>query len=113
MEMTAKELAEEIHKQTLGGGIKEMTIDDTLKERGARYGAFEDYARVTQRLKRIVTEELGRQDKYVEPDQQEALDMIFHKIGRIVAGDADYDDSWRDIAGYAMLVTNRLSTTPK
>ena len=90
-----------------------MDINDTLKERGARYGAFEDHARVTQRLKQIVTEELGRQDKYVEPDQQEALDMIFHKIGRIVAGDPDYDDSWRDIAGYAMLVTNRLSSTPK
>ena len=90
-----------------------MDINDTLKERGARYGAFEDHARVTQRLKRIVTEELRRQDKYVEPDQQEALDMIFHKIGRIVAGDPNYDDSWRDIAGYAMLVTNRLSATPK
>lgn len=90
-----------------------MDINDTLKERGARYGAFVDHARVVQRLKRVVAEELKRLDKYIEPDQQEALDMIFHKIGRIVAGDADYDDSWRDIAGYAMLVTNRLSSTPK
>ena len=88
-----------------------MDINETLKERGARYGAFEDHARVTQRLKRIVTEELRRQDKYVEPDQQEALDMIFHKIGRIVAGDPNYDDSWRDIAGYAALVTKRLEGT--
>ena len=88
-----------------------MDINETLKDRGARYGAFEDHARVTQRLKRIVTEELRRQDKYVEPDQQEALDMIFHKIGRIVAGDPNYADSWRDIAGYAALVTKRLEGT--
>lgn len=88
-----------------------MDINETLKDRGARYGAFEDHARVTQRLKRIVTEELRRQDKYVEPDQHEALDMIFHKIGRIVAGDPNYDDSWRDIAGYAALVTKRLEGT--
>ncbi len=88
-----------------------MDINETLKDRGARYGAFEDHARVTQRLKRIVTEELRRQDKYVEPDQQEALDMIFHKIGRIVSGDADYADSWIDIAGYATLVAKRLEGT--
>jgi hypothetical protein len=42
------------------------------------------------------------------PDQQEALDMIFHKIGRIVNGDPDYADSWIDIAGYATLVADRL-----
>jgi len=41
-------------------------------------------------------------------DQDEALDMIAHKIGRIVNGDPDYEDSWRDIAGYATLVADRL-----
>ena len=88
-----------------------MNINDTLKERGARYGAFEDHARVTQRLKRVVAEEIKRQEKYIEQDQQEALDMIFHKIGRIVAGDPNYADSWHDIAGYAMLIEKRLAET--
>ena len=90
-----------------------MDINDTLKERGARYGAFVDHARVSQKLKRIIYKELKAQKKSLTAAQWEALDMICHKIGRIVVGDADYDDSWRDIAGYAMLVTNRLSTTPK
>lgn len=90
-----------------------MDINDTLKERGARYGAFVDHARVSQKLKRIIYKELKAQKKSLTADQWEALDMICHKIGRIVVGDADYDDSWRDIAGYAMLVTNRLSATPK
>ena len=34
--------------------------------------------------------------------------MICHKIGRIINGDANYEDSWRDIAGYAQLVADRL-----
>lgn len=34
--------------------------------------------------------------------------MICHKLARIVNGDPGYSDSWRDIAGYAMLVSNRL-----
>ena len=34
--------------------------------------------------------------------------MICHKIGRILNGDPDYGDSWRDIAGYALLVADRL-----
>jgi hypothetical protein len=42
-------------------------------------------------------------------DQQEALDMICHKIGRIINGDPDYADSWHDIAGYAQLVADRLN----
>jgi hypothetical protein len=37
------------------------------------------------------------------------LDMICHKIGRIINGDPDYADSWHDIAGYAQLVANRLN----
>jgi hypothetical protein len=36
------------------------------------------------------------------------MDMIMHKIGRIVNGDPDYADSWVDIAGYAKLVADRL-----
>ena len=42
-------------------------------------------------------------------DQVEALDMICHKIGRIINGDPDYADSWHDIAGYAQLVADRLT----
>jgi hypothetical protein len=38
----------------------------------------------------------------------EALDMICHKIGRIINGDANYHDNWLDIAGYSMLVADRL-----
>ena len=44
----------------------------------------------------------------LSPDQDDALTMIAVKISRIVNGDPDYSDNWRDIAGYATLVADRL-----
>ena len=85
-----------------------MNIDETLNERGTRYGEFSGHASVSQRLKGIVRFELSYRDKMLAEDQLEALEMIFHKIARIVNGDPNYADSWIDIAGYATLVANRL-----
>ena len=88
-------------------------INRVLEERGSRYGNFEDHASITQNLKALVASMLENRKKKLADDQQEALDMIFHKIGRIVNGDPDYADSWVDIAGYAKLVADRLETAPK
>lgn len=84
-------------------------IDATLDERGRRYGAFKDHAKITQELKRALFRHMDQVSR-VEPDadQLEALEMICHKMGRIVNGDPDYVDSWVDIAGYAKLVADRL-----
>jgi hypothetical protein len=79
-----------------------------LAERGNRYGDFMGHARVTQRLKAVLEDELAQRGKFLTPDKQESLEMIFHKIGRIVNGDPDYADSWHDIAGYATLIDDRL-----
>lgn len=86
-----------------------MSIEQTLVERGSRYGPFVGHARVTQALKHVVSDELSTAGKRLAPDQQEAIDMILHKIGRIINGDPDYVDSWHDIAGYAKLVEDRLN----
>jgi hypothetical protein len=83
-------------------------IDTVLADRGSRYGKFVGHAAVTQQLKRLIAEHLDRREKELVDDQQEALDMICHKIGRIINGDANYADSWVDIAGYAKLVADRL-----
>lgn len=85
-------------------------LNDVLAERGARYGKFTGHAEITQTLKRTVNHHLLRRDKRLSDDQQEALDMICHKIGRIVNGDPDYSDHWIDISGYAKLVADRLET---
>jgi hypothetical protein len=83
-------------------------ITDVLTERGKRYGKFTSHAFITQSLKRMITAAIVERDLALAADQQEALDMICHKIGRIVNGDPNYADSWVDIAGYAKLVSDRL-----
>lgn len=88
------------------------TISQILQERGTRYGEFIDHARITCALKNVVHAEAIRRAEQgktrITADQMEALDMICHKIGRILNGDPDYADSWIDIAGYAKLVADRL-----
>jgi hypothetical protein len=83
-------------------------IHEILNERGKRYGKFKNHAEISQRLKYVVADALSNRKGVVEDDQREALDMICHKIARIVNGDPDYADSWIDIAGYAQLVADRL-----
>jgi hypothetical protein len=85
-----------------------QTIDEVLEERGQRYGNFTGHAEVAQRLKLVISESLQQRAKVLTVDQQEALEMIAHKIARIINGDPNYADSWTDIAGYAKLVADRL-----
>ena len=82
----------------------ELTVDDILDERAATYGAFMDVAAVAVALRAVIRDR--RPDLF--PDQDEALNMICSKIARIVNGDPNHIDSWRDIAGYAQLVVDRL-----
>lgn len=83
-------------------------IQELLAERGKRYGDFMGHARITMDLKVAIRDHVYSHDVKLQPDQWEALDMICHKIGRIVNGDPNWADSWDDIAGYAALVSNRL-----
>ena len=82
------------------------TVDTVLAERGKWYGAFTGHARISQRLKNTMRAEAGWLK--MDPDQQEALDMIQHKVARIINGDPGYLDSWVDIEGYTHLVVKRL-----
>jgi hypothetical protein len=82
------------------------TLANVLDERGRRYGKFTGHAKVTQDLKAVMHTHRGWVN--LADDQREALEMVAHKIGRILNGDPDYDDSWVDIAGYSKLVADRL-----
>lgn len=81
-------------------------IDATLAERGSRYGIFEEHARITQAIKSAMMDSPNWNS--LAPDQKECLEMIAHKVGRILNGDANYHDSWHDIVGYTKLVADRL-----
>ena len=84
-------------------------INTTLNERGRRYGTFKGHAEISQRLKGVLRKFEAERGCDLDPDQREALEMICHKIARILNGDPNYADSWHDIAGYAQLVADRLN----
>ena len=83
-------------------------VDAILDERAENYGKFIDGAEVMQMLKRLVHGYIEQRGTQLAFDQREAIDMIVHKLGRIINGNPDHVDSWRDIAGYATLVADRL-----
>ena len=81
-------------------------ISETLAVRETRYGEYMEVAAIAQNIKFVMQQTANWNQ--LEPDQMESLDMISNKIGRILNGDPNYDDSWHDIAGYATLVAERL-----
>jgi hypothetical protein len=83
-------------------------VDETLEERGSRYGDFDGHAEITQKLKDVMRTSPTSNWARLTPAQKEALEMAAHKIGRILNGDPDYADSWHDIAGYVRLVERKL-----
>lgn len=83
-------------------------IDAILFERSARYGKFVGHAEISQQLKSVIGVFEAKRGCDLDPDQREALEMIAHKIARILNGDPNYIDNWIDIAGYAQLVADRL-----
>jgi hypothetical protein len=87
---------------------QETDIDGTLDERAQDYGKFKDGAALMQGIKRLLADHARAHNKTFADDQWEALEMIVHKIARIVNGNPDKVDSWTDIAGYAKLVADRL-----
>jgi len=83
-------------------------VNATLDTRAKDYGLFKDGAALMQSLKRNLAEHATKHGKTFADDQWEALEMIVHKMGRIVNGNPDVVDHWVDIAGYATLIADRL-----
>jgi len=88
-----------------------VSVEATLKQRGNRYGEFKNHAALSQELKDMFYTHVAAYGQATEftPAMTEAIEMIFHKIARIANGDPTYDDTWRDIAGYAQLVVEELN----
>ena len=84
----------------------ESGIENVISDRGANYGRFEDGAEIMQQLKLIAHTSQGWER--MKPIQREGMDMILHKIGRILNGDPSYVDSWSDIESYSKLVSDLL-----
>jgi hypothetical protein len=81
-------------------------IKTILAEREKTHGRFADHAEISQALKAIIY--FHSQGK-LDDEMKESLEMICHKIARILAGDPKYPDHWFDISGYATRVADSLS----
>lgn len=82
------------------------TLAETLTARKSTHGDSTEHADCTQTLKATVHEWANWEA--LSPVQKEAIEMILHKIGRIMTGNPDHHDHWIDIAGYAQLVADRV-----
>ena len=95
----------------------QSAIDDTLNERGDRYGRFATQAALSQTLHNTIMKHYfdihGHSTAPLPPYIVEALSMICHKLARVANGDPLYDDNWRDIAGYSQLVLDILNNNEK
>lgn len=81
-------------------------LEETLAERGSRYGIFAHHARAAQRLQDAMRT-TANWDRLAD-DSKQALTVIADKIARILTGDPEYEDNWHDIQGYAKLVEDRI-----
>ena len=91
---------------TITGHAADET-DKILHERANVHGRWEDNARISRAFRAIVEEEVNKRPERFQakltPSEREAIDMIVHKISRIIAGDPRHADHWDDIGGYARL----------
>ena len=84
-----------------------MSINATLRQRGKTHGKFEDTAKAEQEQRDWLRAQPGWEN--LSYSQRCALDMIVHKIARIMCGNPNFDDHWHDIEGYAKLVEKGLA----
>lgn len=87
-------------------GIKKSAIEEVLEARGSNYGIFSEHARITQNIKNSMAD--SNNWNKLSPEMKESLEMIAHKLGRILNGNPSYKDSWTDVIGYATLVEKEL-----
>lgn len=85
---------------------KENEINNVLKQRGKIYGSYAKNAKLSQKLKDIIRDDISH--TYIPYEQREALDNILQKIARIINGDTFYEDNWIDIIGYSQLALDAI-----
>lgn len=82
------------------------SIAETLEARAKTHGDYSDHARVTQAIKDALKS--GPSYARTTAHERETLDMLAHKMGRVVCGDPHEHDHWHDMAGYATLSADRI-----
>ena len=90
-------------------------INQILQERQKTHGEFKRHAFIAQNFKECLDDAISNFDEYDDicSFHREALEMILHKMARILAGNPNYIDHWNDISGYAQCVVNILEGNKK
>lgn len=92
-----------------------MNTEELIQDRRRDYGSYVMTAQISQEFKsdfKLYTDlnDVPLWNK-LTCSQKESLEMISLKISRILNGDPNKVDNWRDIAGYAELVAKELEGT--
>lgn len=85
----------------------QFNVDELLESRASLRGDFKDVAE----RHHLLSVAIRTHRRHLTPVERLGLDMIAHKIARVVTATRFDEDSWRDIAGYATLVVNNQPTT--
>lgn len=86
-----------------------FAAQSVIEQREASHGSYYHQARTAQELKKLIHDH-SHGWRSLSVEQRESLDMIAVKISRILNGNPNEPDHWRDLAGYATLVANTLET---
>lgn len=84
-----------------------MQIEETLAERGSKYGSSYLVQSSTAQALKVAMQNTPNWSN-LSPDKRESLELIATKISRMLHGDSEYHDNWHDIIGYAKLVADTL-----
>jgi len=88
-----------------------------LEERGSRYGEFDNLAEISQTLKDTWYMKANLDFKEPTDAMNEAMEMVLHKLSRMINGDRYYEDNIIDIQNYLELyrreVIKNNTNTPK
>ena len=83
-------------------------IETVLAERTNTHGDYKEQAAFAQQFKRMMR--AGRNWERLDFYQAQSMEAFCDKASRILAGNYNEIDHWRDVAGYATLVVQELET---
>lgn len=84
-----------------------MTVKKILAQRQKTHGSFESHAAISQGLKAVMQASPNWNE--LTDVQREALEMMQHKVARLLNGDYTFLDHVVDIGGYNELMFNHMS----
>ena len=87
--------------------MEKISGKQIVEEREKKYNGipYAFRARAAQAIKEAIYENTH---VFLPASMREALDMIAHKIARIIAGNPNDIDSWADLSGYPELIVREL-----